>query len=195
MPINDQSDAGRCAPGRPRSAKSHQAILDAAQTLLAERGIFNLTIEAIAERAGVSKASIYRRWPNKNALVVAVMLDAADAADAQWRNASPREELRNRLIGLSNIVNSTGCYLTEIIAAAQTEPELAELFSRDFVRSRREQGIAVLRRGVAQREFSADLDVELAYDALFGPIFYHVLMTRKALAEAYIDRLLALVLR
>jgi AcrR family transcriptional regulator len=155
--------------GRPRSEEAHQAILDATLELLVEVGFSALTVEGVASRAGVGKATIYRRWPSKLPLVVEAFgqLPAFEEVDT----GSVAEDLKQMLKGYIQAFNSTplATVLPSLAGERAHNPELSELFD-PVSKQRRLPLLHALQRGVARGELSADLDLELASDVVVGPI-------------------------
>jgi AcrR family transcriptional regulator len=168
----------RARRGRPRSERAHKAILEAAGELLLQSGLDSVGMDAIAMRAGVSKATIYRWWGSKELL-------ALDALYETWAAAGPATRrsgtLRGELLGLVRpwvrIVaeGSSARILIALMAAARDDPEFGEAYRARFVQPRRDQARAVFARAIARGEIEADTDVEVALDLLWGP-FYHRLL-------------------
>src|SRR6478736_5144166 len=164
-------------PGRPRDARCHPAILEATLELAGAVGLGGRTMDAVAARAGVSKATIYRRWSSKEALV----LDA-------WMACYPVEavpdtgSLTGDLIAHSRQFRdavTTGVFgrvLPQMVAAARVNEDLAEVFRR-LVAERRARVRVALDRAVERGELSAGVDLELVQDLLIGPLFYRTLMS------------------
>ena len=157
------------AAGRPRSEEAHQAILDATLELLVEVGFSALTVEGVASRAGVGKATIYRRWPSKLPLVVEAFgrLPGFEASDT----GSVAEDLKQMLRGYIQVFNSTplASVLPSLAGERAHNPALSELFD-PVSRQRRRPLLSALERGVARGELPQDLDLELAADLVVGPI-------------------------
>jgi AcrR family transcriptional regulator len=155
--------------GRPRSEEAHQAILDATLSLLAEVGFSALTVEGVATRAGVGKATIYRRWPSKLPLVVEAFgqLPGLEEADT----GSLRGDLTTMLKGYLELFNSTplAAVLPSIAGERAHSPELWEMFD-PVMRVRRQPLTAALQRAVERGELPTDLDLDLASDLIVGPI-------------------------
>jgi AcrR family transcriptional regulator len=164
-----ESGSGQQAAGRPRSEEAHQAILDATLELLVEVGFSALTVEGVASRAGVGKATIYRRWPSKLPLVVEAFgrLPAFEEVDT----GSVAEDLKQILKGYIQAFNSTplATVLPSLAGERAHNPELSELFD-PVSRQRRLPLHRALERGVARGELAADLDLDLASDVVVGPI-------------------------
>jgi AcrR family transcriptional regulator len=157
------------AAGRPRSEEAHQAILDATLELLVEVGFSALTVEGVASRAGVGKATIYRRWASKLPLVVEAFgqLPGFEEVDS----GSVAEDLKQMLRGYIQVFNSTplASALPSLAGERAHNPELSELFD-PVSRQRRQPLRRALERGVERGELPADLDLELAADLVVGPI-------------------------
>jgi AcrR family transcriptional regulator len=164
--------------GRPRSEKARKAILLAAAELLLEHGLNAISMDAVAERAGTSKATIYRWWPSKELL-------ALDALFGEWE---PRPSHRHDTGSLSGDLLAlmrpwmrrlTGKPYGRVVAAlvtkAQGDPEFAEQYRARFVEPRRDPARMILARAIERGEIPSNTDVEVALDLLYGP-FYHRLL-------------------
>lgn len=168
--------AGR-SPGRPRSARVDEAIVGAVLDLLAEGNTVEaLSIEAIAARAGVGKATIYRRWPGKESLIA--------NAIRTLKGPVPEpagESVRDDLIALLSLVAQQGgdertlkiipCLMPEV----NRSPEHYRIW-QELISPRREKMREVLRRGIRNGELRADLDVDLTLAMLTGPVLMQRLM-------------------
>ena len=156
------ADQERKAPGRPRSARADEAIIEAVLDLLADgTPAESLSIEAVAAKAGVGKATIYRRWANKEGLLV-------DAV-ASLKGELPRlagESVRDDLIAL---LRPVGTPSHTRAGKLHRSPELYRCFQK-ITEPRRELMRQVLRRGIDRGELRADLDLELVLVILVGPV-------------------------
>jgi AcrR family transcriptional regulator len=163
------SGSGQQAAGRPRSEEAHQAILDATLELLVEVGFSALTVEGVASRAGVGKATIYRRWASKLPLVVEAFgqLPGFEEIDT----GSVGEDLKQMLRGYLQAFNTTplATALPSLAGERAHNPELSELFD-PVSKQRRRPLVRALERGVSRGELPRDLDLELAADLVVGPI-------------------------
>ena len=194
--VQEPADQDRKAPGRPRNAQADRAIIQAALDLLSSgQSADSLSMEAVAARAGVGKATIYRRWPNKEALLV-------DAV-ATMKGPLPEpggESARDDLVMLVSASRNkrmehygkvTACLLPEIAKS----PEMRHVYQA-VIEPRRDVMRGVLRRGIETGELRADLDVELTLLMLSGPTLAQNLMnwnpqvTEDNFAEALVDALL-----
>ena len=166
--MTESSQASGSA-GRPRSEEAHSAILDATLALLVEDGYPALTIEGIAARAGVGKATIYRRWASKLPLVIEAFerLPALEEADTGDLVA----DLETMLESYLEVWNSTplGAVYPSLVGECANDPELVSLLS-PLLMQRRRPLVHALERSMARGELAPDLDLELAADLIVGPI-------------------------
>ncbi|MGH0037399.1 MAG: TetR/AcrR family transcriptional regulator [Myxococcota bacterium] len=155
--------------GRPRSEEAHKAILDATLDLLVEVGFSALTVEGVASRAGVGKATIYRRWPSKLPLVVEAFGQLPGFEDVDTGDLA--EDLKKMIRSYIQVFNSTplSAVLPSLAGERAHDPELSQLFDPVSV-GRRRPLVAAFERAVERGDVAADLDVELAADLVVGPI-------------------------
>jgi AcrR family transcriptional regulator len=185
--------------GRPpiEAAESHAAILDAVYELVEQGSVRELTMEAVAKRAGVGKPTLYKWWPTKAALVLTMFREriAVDALPPP-SDGTAEEAIRDAARTLIRALNGRlGKVLSELIAEGQSEPEiLRELFDQ-HIRGRREANAAEIERGKASGELATDVDPELIIDAVFGAIFYRLLFRSTPLTEKFGDKLVRAVFR
>jgi AcrR family transcriptional regulator len=182
--------AGVGGRGRPRSERARRAILKAAGELLERDGFTAVTMERIAERAGVSKATIYRWWPNKAAVMTDSFLELMVADTSPLDTGSAREDLRLRLRGLAHMLaGRSGRFVAALIAESQTDSEVAEALRTHWISVRRRETRPLLRRGIERGELRSDLDLEVAIDALYGPVYWRMLTGYAPLSDDFVDRL------
>jgi AcrR family transcriptional regulator len=176
--------------GRPRSEKARSAILKAAAELLLAHGLRGVSMDAVAERAGVSKATIYRWWPTKETL-------ALDTLYREWDTSPPAPEdtgsLRDDLTCLLRPwarrararpwARVIGALLTE----ANTDPEFGERYRAQFLEPRRGVGRAVFTRAIQRGEIPVDTDVELALDLLYAPLYHRLLQGHAPITDRYVQ--------
>ncbi len=162
--------------GRPRSEEAHQAILDATLALLVESGFSALTVEGVATRAGVGKATIYRRWRSKIHLVIEAFRQLPGLEEVN--SGSVVSDLEKMLADYLHMFNSTplSVVVPSLAGERRHNPELSELFD-PLLRERRQPIIRALERGVERGEIRSDLDLDLAADLIFGPIVMRVFFT------------------
>lgn len=195
--MTQETDASTTRRGRPRSEKARDAILAAAAELLVARGLEAVSMDAIAERAGVSKATIYRWWPTKETL-------ALDALHHEWAAARPRPRETGSLRGdllllLRPWVRLTGKrpygrVIAALITEAQTDPAFAEDYRERFVEPRRAQARPIFVRAIERGELPAATDVELALDLLYGPLYHRLLHGHAPLDDRFLRDLVDTVL-
>jgi AcrR family transcriptional regulator len=179
--------------GRPRSQRSTAAILQAAGELLERDGFGSLTVEAVAARAGVGKATIYRWWPNKAALAMDAFLAEVGPTIRFRDTGSAREDFRRQMRALSRVYahRRTGHTLAGLIAAAQSDEDVATALRVRYLESRRAEGRAAIERAKERGDLKADVDPELVMDGLYGPIYFRLLTGVGKLNERFIDALVA----
>lgn len=186
---------GKVKRGRPRSEQVERAILRAAADLLAERGLAAMTIEDVAALAGVGKTSIYRRWSTKGTL-------ALDAFRADFLASQPVPDTGSLESDLVAVLRAwvrtaretpTGRALTELVAQAQSDPELALAWSERVVGPTRAQHRKVFERAIARGEIPAASDVDVLMDLLFGPAYHRLLHGHLPLSDRFIRRVVAVI--
>lgn len=185
------------ARGRPRSQKARQAILDAATALLIEHGVDAVSMDELAELAGVSKATVYRWWPSKHVLALDVLMADWDASEPRLRHTgSLRGDLRALLRAWVRCLSARpyGAVVAALAAEARLNAEFGELWRERFVRIRREPARAVLLRAIDRGELARRTDVELVLDLLYGSLYHRLLHGHAPLndrtAEAVVDTVL-----
>jgi AcrR family transcriptional regulator len=183
--------------GRPRSQEADRAILTATVDLLAERGLDGMSIEEVAARAGVGKATIYRRWPSKGLLA----LDAFVVSFAEQQPLPDTGTLRGDLVAaLSAWVRavtgtSMGRMLTGLIAEAQHDPELRAAWRDRVLEPLRAQHRIMLDRAMARGEIPASVDREVVLDLFFGSAQHRLLLGHLPLTEEFIGEVVDVILR
>jgi AcrR family transcriptional regulator len=168
------TDAGTGAvrrPGRPRSERAEQAILDATLEAIAERGVDGVGCEDVAARAGVGKATLYRRWPGKEDLLIAAFASLKSPLP-EPRGESAREDLIAMLDVMANDADDPRYARQFALLHGEGEryPRLVKRYKEQVVEPRRELIRSVLRRGVATGELRADTDIEIAMLMLSGAV-------------------------
>jgi len=184
----------RRRPGRPRDAGADDAIMDAVVELLTEVGFGGLTIDAVAHRAGVGKATIYRRWDGKEQLVLDA-LAAGRIPVPQPDTGTLRDDLLAYYLPLADIEAQQGAVrlMPALAAEAAVDPDLADRLHA-FVSDRRAPVAGILRRAQERGEVNDDVDIELVVDLLTGAIMYRLYFSGAVVDEDVIRRLLEGVL-
>ncbi len=182
--------------GRPRSEKARQAILGSAAELLLEKGLAAVSMDAVAGRAGVSKATIYRWWPTKESL-------ALDALYHEWAGVPPPRDtgsLRGDLLSLLRPwvrlagQRPYGRAISALVTEAQTDPVFAREYRERFVEPRRDQARAIFRHAIERAEIPADTKTEVALDLLYGPVYHRLLHGHAPLNDRFIRDVIDIVL-
>jgi AcrR family transcriptional regulator len=183
--------------GRPRSERARRAILDATSALMRDRDMSELSMDAVAERAGTSKATIYRWWPSKELLVL-------DALRGEWDAAIPDGVDTGSLAGdLEALIapwarelsaRPYGRVIASFVARAQIDPAFAAEYRAQFVGRRRERGHSAFERAIARGEIPADTDVEAALDLLYGPFYHRVLHGHATVDDGFAETIVRYVL-
>jgi AcrR family transcriptional regulator len=177
-------------PGRPRSERARRAILQAANELLESEGFAAVTVEAIAERAGVSKATVYRWWPNRAAVVMDGFLSTVSSEVPFPHTDYAREDIRIHMRRLTEAFSGKmGRTVAALIAEGQSDPELAEALRSRWLSVRRAEAREILELGIERGELREDLDPEVAVDVLYGPIYFRMLVAHAPLDEDFADAL------
>ena len=187
---------GKRPPGRPRSEQSRQAILRSTLKCLRQQGGFpDLSIEAIADDASVSKATVYRWWPTKAALVADAFSASADVELRFPNTGSVRTDMSLQMRRLIHIFRSRrGKVVAALLAGGQSDPELIDAFRERFLWPRRRQAYQTLQRGIDRGELPGNCDLDLLLDALYGPIYMRFLIRHAELREDFADQLCGVVL-
>lgn len=186
----------KAANARRRSERAHQAILSAAAELLEEVGYADMTVQAIAARAGVSNKTIYRWWSNKAAVVMEAFAERTANVVSVPNTGSLRADLNVFLqaVFAAHKTMKFGPTMASLVAAIQTDPILSEEFREQFITKRRDAVRQMLERAVERGELRASLDLEVVVDEVYGPIFYRLLVKHapldKQFAETLVNQLL-----
>ncbi len=181
-------------PGRPRSAASHRAILDATIDLLSEVGYPALTIEAVAARAHVGKGTVYRWWPSKAELVVEAVHDAALGMVTEPDTGSLRGDTRELVAGLVTLARSPlGRVLEALSAEADRNPQLRETFDSVVLARRQQVATHLFERARRRGEARGDLDIALVCDLAVATVFHRARMDPDALDAGFVDHLTQLL--
>jgi len=181
--------------GRPPSEAAKRAILRAARELLEEGGLLSVTMEGVAARAGVGKPTVYRHWSNRYEVAMAALIEASSGAEAPRRPAAPLDGIAQQLHGLADLFTSaTGRNVAAVLASGYGETELSKAFRLYFVQARRDEGRLLLEQAVAAGDVRAGIDLELALDLIYGPVFYRLTMAHAPIDAGFVDALLREVL-
>ncbi len=182
--------------GRPRDEDARARILQAAIQILESTCFINATADAIAERAGASKATIYRWWPNKEAVFIEALRETTAQELPFPDTGDLREDIRQQLHNFVKLLTGRrGRTFKAFIAAGQSDPEVAEAFRNLWIKPRRAQTRAVLERHQQAGRIAPEIDLECFIDLLYGPFYLRLVGGHRpltpALADAITDMALA----
>jgi AcrR family transcriptional regulator len=198
-------EAGR-RRGRPRSEEADARIVEAARKLLLERGYDRFSVDEVAAAAGVAKTTLYRRWPTKDHLIVAVVARLQDAVPVDYTGdvrADLTRYLNEIVSGLDRVRragrpatsgDASAGLVAEVAAAAARHADVGAAVHAMFHR-RNAVVLALLERARDEGELHTDTEPEVLFDQLAGALYYRLLVTGRPLDAAYVDRLIASALR
>ena len=175
-------------PVDPRVTRSRRLIIEAAVALLVERGFGAATVEAISARSGVAKTTIYRHWPDKEAVLRSAVESIVPTATAP-DTGRLRGDLTHFAEDLARILTTppTSALIPGLVAAAEHDPGLGLLLA-EFTAGRRRPVHDAVARAVERGEISAGTDPEAVAELLLGPLFYRRLLSRMPLTTEMIGR-------
>ncbi|MEU0873544.1 TetR/AcrR family transcriptional regulator [Nocardia brasiliensis] len=179
---------------QPEITKSiTEAVLDE----LAEQGFARMSMEAVAKRAGVGKSALYRRWPSKLEMALAVLAEFSVSRATVADTGSLRGDLRETLDGLLEWLTHPrfSRILPDLVAETARNPELAEFVDTMIGTPRRTRGAELLRRAIDRGELPADLNIELALDVVAAPLYWRLSVRSAPIDSDYLDTLTDLLLR
>ncbi|MDT7741354.1 MAG: hypothetical protein QOE59_432 [Actinomycetota bacterium] len=193
------SESPTTAPrrGRPRSEKARQAILHAAATLLVGHGLDAVSMDSVAEQAGVSKATIYRWWPTKETL-------ALDALHHEWSGDADADPDTGTLDGdllamlhpwARRVVSRPYArVIAALITKAHSDPAFATDYLAHLIAPRRDRARPAFDRAIERGEIAPDAPVEVALDLVYGALYHRMLHGHAPLDQAFVDDVVDLAL-
>ncbi len=168
--------------------------MDAVYELLEEKPVRDLTMEAVAKRAKVGKPTLYKWWPTKSALIMAMFHERLAGKPVSSSAKTVEAALLAKMQRLVHDFNGLfGKVMADLIAEAQSDPSLLQEL-HDHICVRRTHTAADIERGKKAGEFLPDTDTELVVDLLFGPPYYRLLLGFLPLTQPYAEALIAQVL-
>jgi AcrR family transcriptional regulator len=189
-------DAGRAARGRPRSERARAAVLEAAAELLVSGGVDAVTMEAIANRAQVSKATLYKWWPSRAHVMLESLFSRTTHTMAVDESASLAEVLTSQLDSLTRLFRDTesGPLMADLVAAAQADSDIRAALEAQWLRPRRQVSTGLLQAAVERGELDPRTNVAVAIDQLYAPVYHRLLLghepLHEGLAATLVDQLL-----
>lgn len=177
-------------PGRPKGDEVRVAILDAARDLLGKKGFSKFTIEAVALKSGAARTSIYRWWPTRGALGMAALMLEAKPRIAYPQTSSAIDDITQQMKRVAEVYGgAVGRSIATIVAESLGDRATMTALIEGYVLPRRDEARNVLKRGIASGELIADLDPDLVIDALYGPIWYRLLVPHQPLTAEWAAKL------
>jgi AcrR family transcriptional regulator len=181
--------------GRPRDQHADAKILKAAMCLLEQHGFRAVTLEGIAEEAGVARTTVYRRWPNKAAVVMDAFLTHVAPRIAFPEHPVAVERLRLQMQLLARAFRQgPGRLIRALIAEAQFDEELRAAVHDGWIAKRRASAKAIIEGAILAGNLPNDANADALLDALYGGLYYWLFIDPEVLTEAYVDSIFATVL-
>lgn len=179
-------------PGRGRRPAQdvRRATLAAAGELLFTEGMSAVTFARVAERAGVSKMTLYKWWPSPGALAYEAYSDALEAPLAFPDTGDVRRDLATQMHAFLANLREHGPVVAELVAAAQSDPHLSQALLTSYVQNRRQLAVERMRQGQQAGQIRSDIDLESVVDQLWGACYARLLMSAEPLTARFADRLL-----
>lgn len=172
--------------GRPRDEVARRRILQSALEVLEEAGYGNATTEAIAERAGASKSTIYRWWPNKAAVLIEALREQVEVENPFPHTGNLRQDIYLQLENFIRLLTSRrGRIFKAFLAAAQSDPEVAEAFRSMWIQPRRQGARRVLEEHQRKGSLTTRVDAGTVLDLIYGPIYFRLLAEHEPLTMEF----------
>lgn len=179
--------------GRPRSEESRRAILDATRRLLTHMPVSKISIEAIAKKAGVGKTTIYRWWPNKQAVVMEAVFNQPGFQNFMPQASVPFDGIRGQVEKLCRqLTGKNGRMVAEIIGECQGDIEILKALVKNFFQDRYNALAYYIQKGKAEGQFRENVDIEVAIDIILGPVIFR-LMSGQNIDEAFSRKLVEML--
>lgn len=184
------------ARGRPRSDRARRAVLEAAGDVLMERGMTGFTMEAVAARARVSKATLYKWWPSRSAVAIDGFFARVRESVVVPESASTEQALVFQVDALRKLFAHTACgpLMRSLAGQAQTDPDIGDALRERWLGPRRVASERILRDGIARGEIRPDIDVAVTLDQLFAPLYYRLFFGHEPLAAGLARQVVAQVM-
>ena len=170
--------------GRQRSLEAESSILKATLYLLERKPLRQVTADAIAQRAGVSKATIYKWWPNKSLVALDAYLEGMTERVDLPDTGSAETDFTVQLKSVMGFYKSPlGRLFCQFIAEGQSDPAFLALFRERFLYARRDAARVMWRRGVDRGEIREEVDGEIVLDLIYGPMIFRLLAGHGSLSD------------
>ena len=182
--------------GRQRSSESEEAILKATLQLLKEKPLRDITVDAIARKAGVGKMTIYKWWPSKAYVALDAFRKKMNKVVVMPDTGDTEKDLAELLYSIMSFyISPTGHIFSQFLAESQSDPEFAALFRERFLKPRRESAGAFLDRAIKQGVIDRTLNREILLDLIFGPMVFRLMAGHAPLNRAESDAMISTLLR
>jgi AcrR family transcriptional regulator len=195
VPKNDQDRNIKSeSRGRPRSEESEESILAATIQLLSDKPLRDISMEEIARKAGVGKATIYKWWPSKAYVALDAFLRKTNRMVPMPDTGSVRKDILEQVRSLMVFYRSpAGHILGQFVAESQIDKEFASLFRERLLKPRREAAGAIFDRGVDRGEIDQNLNRELVLDMIYGPAIYRMIVGHAPLEDKVADEMVSIL--
>lgn len=178
--------------GRPRSQQVDDAILITAGKMFYQQPFNEVSMEGIAAETGISKATLYRRWPNKFFLAIAVLIKIIEQEKLSFEADNYEQHLTDNLKGLRDMLaGDFADVIMALIAQSQHDEKLRHELVVNFLLPVQAIGDADLKEAVAKGQIKADTDKDLLFDQMFGFFFYRLLVVQREITDQDIDTLVS----
>ena len=180
---------------RLRPEEIETVIIDTVFENLQKHGFRAVTIESISAKTGIAKTSIYRRWPNKAAMVMEAFLFRIGPGIEFPRNSSYVESIRLQMLALAKAFRgSYGSMIKALLGEAQFDAELAEAFRTRWITPRREAAKEVIRSAIRNKELRSNVNLDQALDALYGWLYYRLMIGSGPISDVCVREIFSAVL-
>ena len=167
-----------------RRARSDQAILSATRELLEEHGVRGLTIEGVAERSGVAKTTIYRRYRDRDELALAVLIEDTESVRTPPDLGDTRKELL-AFVKEATAIILRGSVIQGVASQIATNPDLGLIYRERIIDVRLAEVAEIVKRGIERGDLRPDTDVRVAHELLIGPLMYRLIFSGKPLTRRH----------
>ena len=190
-PEESPTKSGR---GRKRSAAVETAVLDATYSLLSHEGFHATTVEAIAAKAKVSKATIYKWWPNRAAVIMSAFLRYGGQALPYPEEVTFQSVISRLGVMAEEFTGIVGAMVKALIAESQSDPEIAQAFRNGYIAERRKQGVEIVKDAI-KRGLIHKADPNVVLDLLYAPLYYRLLVGHQPLTREFVHEHVALAMK
>src|SRR5690625_5248100 len=190
MKISDYTSRG---PGRPRSKKSHEAILSATRDILMDEGVHELSIEGVATKAGVGKATIYRHWKSKEELIseaIGTIADEIEIPDTGNAINDFTAVLQGMVDITADTIQANTDAFKKILSGLMNSPTLMEVYKEQFIIPRREALKQIIEKGIKRGEINDNINIDHLIDIIGGSYFYSIIINDEPITtEVWVERI------